>query len=322
ADQPSGLGTEQRLDALRAPAVQVDRQVRPLERHRAGTAHIEVVVHRADERQQRAEVGRGGEGDPVLRRRLAQRPQRGDRREQVAQPQPAQHQQIQGHDVSVSGQMTSSLISQPTGRPSANTTAWATSAGSFSPASGPGLYCSGRPSKKPVRMPPGTSRVTPTSPRSSTASARVSPTTPNFEVMWAEASLSGRSPSVDAQVTIRPREHFRYGSAALMTEAVPSRLTVTTCTQSPAGTSSSRPHRSIPAAVTTASRPPARPASSRTARSACSRSATSAVTCSNRWSGPRTSTTSGRQPSFSTASAVARPSPAAPPVINTCIGPP
>ena len=46
---------------------------------------------------------------------------------------------------------------------------------------GPGLYCSVRPSKKAVSMPPGMSRVTPTSPASSAASARVMPTTPNLD---------------------------------------------------------------------------------------------------------------------------------------------
>jgi hypothetical protein len=44
-----------------------------------------------------------------------------------------------------------------------------------------GRYCSARPSKKPVRMPPGISSVTPTLPASSMASALVNPTTPNFD---------------------------------------------------------------------------------------------------------------------------------------------
>ena len=43
-----------------------------------------------------------------------------------------------------------------------------------------GLYCSSRPSKKAVSMPPGISRVTPTRPAISAASARVKPTTPNL----------------------------------------------------------------------------------------------------------------------------------------------
>ena len=43
-----------------------------------------------------------------------------------------------------------------------------------------GLYCSGRPSKKAVCMPPGISRVTPTRPAVSAARALVKPTTPNL----------------------------------------------------------------------------------------------------------------------------------------------
>ena len=47
-------------------------------------------------------------------------------------------------------------------------------------------------------MPPGISKVTPTRPASSTASARVKPTTPNFEAQYAVASTLGLRPAGDA----------------------------------------------------------------------------------------------------------------------------
>jgi hypothetical protein len=47
-------------------------------------------------------------------------------------------------------------------------------------ASGAGRYCSSRPSKNPVCMPPGVSIVTATRPASSAVRARVNPTTPNL----------------------------------------------------------------------------------------------------------------------------------------------
>ena len=56
-------------------------------------------------------------------------------------------------------------------------------------------------------------------------------------------------------MTILPRLCFSAGSAARMTAAVPNRLTATTRSHSAAGTSPSAPHRSVPAAVTTASTP-------------------------------------------------------------------
>ena len=62
-----------------------------------------------------------------------------------------------------------------------------------------------------------------------------------------------------------------------MTAAVPNRLTRTTCSHSAAGTSPSAPQRSVPAAVTTASTPPARSMSVRIASSAAAVSARSAT---------------------------------------------
>ena len=60
-------------------------------------------------------------------------------------------------------------------------------------------------------MPPGTSRVTPTWPASSVASARVIPTTPNFDAQYAVASGSARRPSVEATVTILPAALLERG---------------------------------------------------------------------------------------------------------------
>ena len=51
----------------------------------------------------------------------------------------------------------------------------------------------------------------------SAISARVNPTTPNFDAQYAVASLSARSPSVEATVTTRPRRASRSGSAARTT---------------------------------------------------------------------------------------------------------
>ena len=84
------------------------------------------------------------------------------------------------HELSEEGHITSSRASKPRGRVSAKITASATSDGSPSCASPGGRYCSARVSKNAVRIPPGTSSVTPTSPASSAASARVNPMTPNL----------------------------------------------------------------------------------------------------------------------------------------------
>lgn len=92
-EQTARPGAAQRLDALRAAAVQVDRDVRRLVRHRPGAGHVEQLVDAADQRQQPAEVGRGGQHEVVLRVRPPQRPQRGHRGQQVAEPEPAQGEQ-------------------------------------------------------------------------------------------------------------------------------------------------------------------------------------------------------------------------------------
>jgi hypothetical protein len=130
------------------------------------------------------------------------------------------------------------------------------------------LKSSGRSSKNRVRMPPGTSMVTPTRSPSSLASARVKPTTPNLLAQYAVAAGSARSPSVDATVTTRPRERSSSGSAARTTAAVPIRFTAITCSHASASTSRMSPHASMPAAVTTASSPPRSSATARTAASA------------------------------------------------------
>src|SRR5206468_5560278 len=104
--------------------------------------------------------------------------------EEVAELEGPEHQQdgsvVHGHDVSPDGQISSSRTSHPLGCWRANTTAAATCSGRLSWASGPGLYCSGRPSKNGVAMPPGTRRVTPTRPAVSAANASVKPTTPDL----------------------------------------------------------------------------------------------------------------------------------------------
>src|SRR4030095_9052047 len=80
-----------------------------------------------------------------------------------------------GHDDSVEGAITSSRGSQPGGWQRANRTAWATSSGRLSLASAAGLYCSGRPSKKAVCIPPRISRVTPIPPAVSGGRALAGP---------------------------------------------------------------------------------------------------------------------------------------------------
>ena len=87
-----------------------------------------------------------------------------------------------GHEGSTDGVMMSSRTSQPAGlRQRVQHGVGHVGRVVEHRASGPGLYCSVRPSKKAVSMPPGRSRVTPTSPASSVASARVMPTTPNLD---------------------------------------------------------------------------------------------------------------------------------------------
>src|SRR6266545_4468318 len=220
--------------ALGATAVQVHRDVRwrVVERHETG--HREQPIDRARQREQRLQAGRRRQHQLVIGQGPPHRPQRRYGGEQITEPQGPQHQGPQhrgpqhhgprryGHEASTDGVITSSRTSQPSGWPSAKTTAAATSCGRLSFASGGGLYWSGRPSKNGVCIPPGNSIVTPTSPCVSAASARVNPTTPNFDAQYAVASLNARSPSVDATVTTRPRRRRRSGNAARTTATVPS----------------------------------------------------------------------------------------------------
>ena len=133
---------------------------------------------------QAVERTRARENEPSPRECTAERTQRRHRGEEVAETERPQGEHLggsaHGHDVSRSGAIRSSRTSQPGGRVSAKATASATSPGSLSGASSAGRYCSSRPSKKDVRMPPGTSSVTPTLPAVSAVSARVNPTTPNL----------------------------------------------------------------------------------------------------------------------------------------------
>src|SRR3954471_3806762 len=124
-------------------------------------------------------------------------------------------------------------------------------------------------------------------------------------------------PSVEATVTTRPARASSQGIAARTTAAVPSRLTATTRSQSSAGTSSRRPHASIPAAVTTADSPPARSASAFVARSAARPSERSTCWDGTSRSGRFRSSTSGLPPLSDTAVTTAAPSPDAPPVTST-----
>src|SRR4051794_18726694 len=182
-DGPPGPQRQQRAMALRAPAVQVHGHVHARRdarnRERRG---VQDLVDRAGQTGQRRQLGGRRQHAPVVGKGGRQRAPRGDRREQVAQSERPPHEQRQGGQLdSVAGQTTSSRSSQPAGWLSANSCAAATLAGSFSWASGPGLYFGSRSSKNAVCIPPGTSSVTPTRPAVSAASARVKPTTPNFE---------------------------------------------------------------------------------------------------------------------------------------------
>src|SRR6266508_4036987 len=297
--------------ALGATAVQVHRDVRwrVVERHETG--HREQPIDRARQREQRLQAGRRCQHQLVIGHGPPHHgPQHHDPRHHDPRHHDPRHHDPRhhdprhhghrryGHEASTDGVITSSRTSQPSGWPSAKTTAAATSCGRLSFASGGGLYWSGRPSKNGVCIPPGNSIVTPTSPCVSAASARVNPSTPNFDAQYAVASLNARSPSVDATVTTRPRRRRRSGNAARTTATVPSRFTLTTASHSCAGTSSSRPQESTPAQVTTASMPWYSRDTSRTACSAARPSARSTTL----WSpstGARSSTT-GWSPAFAT----------------------
>jgi hypothetical protein len=95
-----------------------------------------LVAQRLDERGERL---RRQQHAAALRRGV-QRTQRGHGREQVSEPECAEHDEVRpyGHDGSTDGVMTSSRSSTPGGRVRAKITPAAISAGSTSWASGPG----------------------------------------------------------------------------------------------------------------------------------------------------------------------------------------
>src|SRR5436190_24002297 len=106
------------------------------------------------------EPRRAREHHPVLGVRTPQPAQCRHRGEEISEPERAQYEKggtevaplgscpvVHGHDVSPDGQTTISLISQPIGCCSANTTAFATRAGLFIIIPVGGLYFSGRSSK-------------------------------------------------------------------------------------------------------------------------------------------------------------------------------
>src|SRR5215210_310792 len=166
-------------------------------------------------------------------------------------------------------------------------------------------------------MPPGISSVTPMRSAVSAASARVKPTTPNLLAQYAVAAGSARTPRVEATVTTRPRRSSRNGSAARTTAAVAIRLTMITRSQSSGSMSPSSPQASIPAQVTTASRPPCSAATRRTASSASRGRERSTSSHPKPLGGGRRSSTTGVPPASSTAAATAAPRPDEPPVIST-----
>gem|GEM_PF-2863951 len=165
-------------------------------------------------------------------------------------------------------------------------------------------------------MPPGINSVTPICPRVSAACARVKPTTPNFDAQYAVASPTALMPRVEATVTTVTERARSDGSAARTTAAVPSRLTVTMRSDCGPGKLPRPTGVSVPAAVTTASRPPTRSMSCRTASSAARVSARSTTSCSMSATGARPSPT-GRPPAARTAPATAAPNPWAAPVTST-----
>src|SRR3954471_3438646 len=282
--------------------------------------HVEDPVHGPiEQRGERLQPGGREQQPPVAGERRLKRAQRRDRGEEVAEPERAEHDEARRHgqDGSVGTAITSSRSSTSGGRLSANTTPAAISPGGASFASGGGLYCSVRPSKNAVCMPPGISSVTPTRPAVSAASARVKPTTPNFEAQYAVASPTALRPSVEATVTTRPPVRSRCGSAARTTAAVPSRFIATTRSQVSAGTSSRRPQASVPAAVTTPRSPPPASATRSTTASAARVSDRSTRSNAKPFGGGLTSSTTGVPPAASTAAATAAPRPDAPPVTIT-----
>ena len=132
-------------------------------------------------------------------------------------------------------------------------------------------------------------------------------------------SPTPRRASDDEIVTTRPCVASSAGRAARTTAAVPSRFTPTIRSQSPEEIEPIGAGLSMPAAVTTASRPPWRSAASRTARSVASVSVTSTATASmpSATASTRRSRTIGVPPASVTAATTAAPSPEAPPVTRT-----
>src|SRR4051794_33370043 len=124
------------------------------------------------------------------------------------------------------------------------------------------------------------------------------------------------TPRVEPIVITRPRLLSSAGRAARTTAAVPIRLTAITRFQSSPLIRSSGPHESVPAARTTASRPPWRSITRAVAASAAAvsaRSTSSDSIPSAAWM----SSPIGSPPAPFTAAAIARPRPEAAPVTIT-----
>src|SRR4051794_1907372 len=124
------------------------------------------------------------------------------------------------------------------------------------------------------------------------------------------------TPRVEPIVITRPRLLSSAGRAARTTAAVPIRLTAITRFQSSPLIRSSGPHESVPAAATTASRPPWRSITRAVAASAAALSARSTSSDSIP-SAAWMSSPTGSPPAPFTASAIARPRPPAAPVTIT-----
>ena len=193
--QPPRLGGQQQVVALGAAAVQVHGQpgaVQAPVQRLVQPVGADDLVDRARGPGQRGQHGRGGQQARVAREGVGQGPQGRDRGEQVAQPEGAQHPRRPG----AAGAPRAGSGSRPRRlRGRAHHQLPGLAAGRLAEREqdglgdvlGPvqlgvraGLYCSGRPSKKAVCMPPGISRVTPTRPAVSAARALVKPTTPNL----------------------------------------------------------------------------------------------------------------------------------------------
>ena len=91
-DQAAGPGREQDPVALGSAPMQVHGDVRTLDGHRRERRRVDHLVEGAGVQRERRERGRQREDAPVTGERIRQRPQRGNRREQVAEPQRAQRE--------------------------------------------------------------------------------------------------------------------------------------------------------------------------------------------------------------------------------------